>query len=58
MCKDCEEHRHFVCECGKVFDNALKHGIKTVRISSKERIEDRLASIFNHDFQLAGTVIG
>ena len=26
MCKDCEEHRHFVCECGKVFDNALSFG--------------------------------
>lgn len=26
MCKECEEHRHFVCECGKVFDNALSFG--------------------------------
>ena len=20
MCKECEEHRHFVCECGREFD--------------------------------------
>jgi very-short-patch-repair endonuclease len=26
MCKEHEEHRHFVCECGKEFDNAISFG--------------------------------